>query len=300
MTLSDFLETVYLPERQVGRAGAAQMRVAVRQIDEFHGSQVELEDLEETLVRKFLASFGEKHAAATCNSRRRDILSLWQAAADEDIVRVPNRRRIPRRRQPKRAPDAFTIEEIRQILDYLETVDGEIEGIKASDYWRSVVLAVYSTGCRISALRSTLTSDCDLSQRWLLVRAEFQKNGEDQVFPLTLDAADAIGRHYSADRKHVWPWQFAPKHFWLTFSRYVKASGVKQTRRGLHLFHKIRRSHGSYLAATAGLDAARGSLGHSDARLTLASYVDPRISQRNAAIDQLPSPLANRRNDPNG
>jgi len=288
-TLSDFLETTYVRSHEISEATADQMRVAVRAFRQWAGRNLRVIELTEPLVRDFLVDFAANHAAATTNSRRRDLLAIWQAAADEDLLPPPNRKRVPRRREPKRIPDAWTTAELARLVKYLDGLGGLVGEIPAGPFWKSLVLAVYATGCRISALRSTLSAECNLRERWIIVRAENQKTNEDRLYRLTEDATRSIASHYSTRRELVWPWPFTPKHLWASFRKHVDAAGLRSSRRRMSLFHMIRRSHGSYLAAEAGLEAARRSLGHSDARLTLASYIDPRVAGDQTVVDALPS-----------
>ena len=291
--LMGFLQRTYVPSHGISEKAAKQMAVAVRAFERYLDRPPLLEDLTEIQVRDFLAAYGDGRAAATVNSKRRDLLSLWQAAAADDLITEPNRRRVPRRKQPKRIPEAWTLEELARLLRRLAELDYEIAGtgIPAAAYWTSIVLAVFASGCRISALRSTTSADCDLAAdpAYIVVRAEFQKTGEDRIYPLTPEAARAIGLHFDPNRELVWPWPFSPEYFWKRFRGYVTEAGLMPTRRGLDLFHKLRRSHVTYLAATAGLEAARRSAGHTDARLTRASYIDPRILPNDPGISALPT-----------
>lgn len=295
--LLDYLDHSYAPARGLSVGAADQMRVSLRAFGEFLGGRYAwTDDLREDRIRDFLAWYakpakGPTRSAATINSRRRDLLAVWQALADDGICDEPSRRRIPRRKQSKRVPRAWTLDELAALLHHLATLDYQICDIPAGDYWVSIVLSVFATGCRISALRTARTEDCQLTEgaAWIRIAAEVQKTDEERVYPLTPEAAHAVGKHYSESRELIWPWPHSNGYFWDKFRSHVTAAGLKRTSPSMDLFHKLRRSHVSYLAACAGLDAARRSAGHTDARLTLASYIDPRILPSEYGVAKLPA-----------
>lgn len=173
MSLADFLESVYLPEYfGVCPQYARELRRVVRQQDRHHGFPVVLDDLSAPLLTAFLAArLAAGLSAVTVNNKRRELLTLWRAAADRGLVSVPNPSRITRLREPEESPTAWTVEEVARLLSVCRSgSSGSVGHIPAGHFWYSLVAVCYWTGCRIGALMRTRTADCNLAAGLLTIR----------------------------------------------------------------------------------------------------------------------------------
>lgn len=286
-----FIERTYVPSHEVSPGAAAQIHVAFRALERWLDGPVRWRDLTEPKVRDFLTEYAERAGWSphTRANRRRDILAVWEAAALEGHVRdAPDRRRLPRPKVPRRVPTARTIDELSTIVAYLGTLDYLIAGIPARFYWVSLVQAMFCTAFRVSALRSIRSADCNLAEGWILVAAEHDKSGRDQIRRLSPAAVEAIAAHYQAGRELVWPWPWSAGYFSRRFRQHLTEAGFPPRGRSMDLFHTIRRTSATYAAREGGLRAAAALLGHADVRVTAASYVDPRIASDVDAIPVLP------------
>jgi integrase len=299
MKLTTFLASVYVNSRPIQQNTREQFLVGLRHWERFLDRPPRTEDLDERKVAEFLRWYAEGNFAAgiaprspaTVNGRRKEILALWAVAIDEGLVdRAPNKRRVPRWKEPRRAPDAWTLEELARLLRHLERLRYYVGEIPAGHYWPSIVLAIYSTGCRISALLSTRTADVSLSTEpaWLRVRAEAMKTYEDKVFQLTPQAARAIALHYDPERDLVWPWPYGKAYFFRKLRGEVKAAGLRLNGGAMGLTHKFRRTHVTTLARVAGIEAASRSAGHKSLAMTIDHYLDPTQLTGTLGIEQLP------------
>lgn len=100
--LQDYLEATYIPARLALTEGSAeQLRVAVRRYSSWLGRPALLSDLDAPRLVSWLRAQGESLAPSTVNSRRADILAIWNDAADAGVVEPPPRRGLPSGRRWK-------------------------------------------------------------------------------------------------------------------------------------------------------------------------------------------------------
>jgi len=287
ITLREFLHADYAVRRLgLSQSSLEQLETAVRRFDDWAKHPVRLAELSTLFVTRFLRDYSKQHAAATVNSKRRAIMSLWRAAHSLGMAPQPDE--VPTIKEPRRLPVAWTVEQINQLVAHCRTLPGYVGNLPRCDYWMSLVIVTYWTGCRITALRSTTTVDCDLSARYLIVRADHMKTNSDQMYRLSEQAVAAIRLVHSPNRQLLWPWPHCRRYFWASFRRIVEQSGLVSDTRGMDLFHKIRRTTISY-AARDDIHLAMRQAGHASEQTTRRHYIDERIAWGRSAADVLPS-----------
>ena len=288
MDIKEYLKAKYLPSRLDMRPGSArQLRTAAGQFCDWR--PVPLGELCDEIVAewlRYLVQIGR--SPATVNSKRRAVLTVWRHAFRKGHVDQPPRD-VPKCHEPQRIPRAWTVAEVEALVAACRKEPGEIAGIAARYYWPSLVLAVYNTGARISALRSVRCADCNLAERCLIVRHASQKQRRDRLFWLTDQTVAAIASHYNEARELVWPWPLHPDRLWKRFGQIVERSGIPDNRRHCDLFYKLRRTNLSYTAAAGGVEMAARQAGHASSRTTRTHYLDPRIAREQTAADVLPT-----------
>lgn len=287
LTLLTFCKDVYLPTRLgMAKTSAEQLLIAARLFDRWSRS-VPLAHLDELLVVRWLSVYSRGVAPRTVNSKRTSILTLWDAAAEAGLCRAPNRKRIPRAKELRRIPWAWTTTEIERLVSVCRSVRGTLGTIPARSWWPSIVLSIWTTGMRIGSLMSIATSDLNLAERYAIVRAEHDKSGIDRYYALGDQAIAAIAGHLCPHRELVFPWPYGRRQLFYKFRRIVTAAGLK-SRKTMGLFHQLRRSNLSYTAAGGGIALAQQQAGHASPATTVRSYLDPRIAQQKSAVDVLP------------
>jgi len=286
VSLVEFLPEYHGSQLHLSNGARQQYLCAVRAFEAAMG-RVTVSNLSEKLVVRWLSSYSDKVSPRTVNSKRQAILTLWDAAARDGLCRAPDRRQVPKAREYRRLPVAWTVTEIERLICVARTVRGELGPVPKRLWWPSMILAVWNTGARISAMLSARSVDCNLAERYLRLRAETDKSGCDRFFQLTDQTIAAVAGHYDPAREHVWPWPLCKRQLWHQFRRIVSAAGLT-SEASMGLFHQLRRSSLSYTAANGGLDMARQHAGHASASTTLASYIDPRIVEQRTAADVLP------------
>lgn len=217
--------------------------------------------LREDELNRFLASLAVRLQPITVRGYRGDLLSLWNYAADRDLVPYPQARRIHRPKVRLPCPECFALGEAKQLLAAASDLEGRYDARTKSEYWRAAILAGWETGLRRSDVWRIRKADL---ARGRLVFAS-QKTGVRTVHSLTDSAIAAIGRVGTL------AWPLSVDMFAIHFARLVELSGV-----GRGTFRWFRRSSGSYVAATAGASAGAEHLGHTSLS-TFRKHYDARL-----------------------
>lgn len=187
--------------------------------------------------------------------------------------------------EPKLDPDAWTLAEFTRLLNSAvdpATYTGRLQRVgpwPVHVWFPAVILTVFSTGLRISAIMQLQSAHFDAAGGTIKASWSTQKQKADQTFALLPATVEALNRIQPADRKEIfgdWPydrrcrqWQYLTK----LLAVVLKTAGLATTRRDK--WHKLRRMFGTQIAMKAGVEAARILLGHSSASVT-ARYIDPR------------------------
>ena len=272
--LLHYLTLVYVPSRLELSDGAIhQIAVACRQFSSFLGRPATVYDFDEDLLRRFLTAFRKGHAAATTNSRRRDLLALWQSAYDEGYLdRPPRRKRIPRARAPPPIPEAWTSEEVGRIFRAATEETGTIAGLPAADWWLSFFGCLYDTAERRGAALGLATEDVSIEDGRVLFR--HTKTGRPRVSFLHADTLAVCRRIYDPQRPLMWPWPYSMKTLNKHTRRILQRAGVRHGQGKGGVLHKFRRTSGSLVEQHGG-DGAK-HLGNSRAVFE-RHYRDPRF-----------------------
>jgi integrase len=255
-----------------------QMGIGVNALGRWLGRVAKVADLTEGSLLGFLRAYRADHAAATTNSRRRDLLALWRFAWRKGLcTEDPARAEVPKVREPKRLPEAWTRDEVRLMVAHARGLSGAVDGVAAGLWWSSLILACWDSSARISELLSVKVQYPTLAVSYFVVQPDIQKSGQERLYWLSDETVAAIAGHWCPHRELVWPWPYSARHLWVSFRRrIVEPCGLVADPRRLSLFHKLRRSTLSAEAAES-LEAARRRAGHMRAETTVRHYIDPRI-----------------------
>ena len=261
ITLVGFVEQ-YIANRDVTDNYKGNLRKRALKLSRFGGTAAMKKLLTEEMVNEFLASLDLN--PRTVRSYRTDIVSLWNGAADLDLVPYPILRRIRRPKCPELLIDCYTFDEVRKLLAAAKAIDWALDlrgsheypnGVTKSEYWTAAIRLAWDTGIRRgdvwlfrkSAIRPDRTA-----------RIVQHKTGQAVTVRLrqgTIDALNVINH----DRPCRWT--LNASFFGRHFKQLVAESGVN---RGS--FKWLRRSSGSYVEmGTCG--AGGKHLGHADPRV---------------------------------
>jgi integrase len=289
MTLADFLSAIYLPAHfGVSALYAADLTRCVRRLDEWAGEPINCRELAPGLLAAFLAyRLTQADSPVTVNNRRRQLLTLWSAAADDSLAPPPLPRRVSRLPEPIDPPEAWTVDEVSELLWTAQHWPGKVADVPAGVWWDSLFSAAYWTGVRISALRSATKADYD--GRQLRIRGRIQKNKRGQLFEVPPHLASKLDRIVEYPSPLLWPWPHCRRHLFTVARRIIERAGLPCPHEGRMLFHRLRRTHVSY-AWRIDPAVAQRSAGHSSPETTRRHYVSPAIAPERSAADCLPVP----------
>ena len=285
--LIDYLRNTYVPGRLDLRAGSIeQLTVAVRRFDAWHGTAVRLGDLSTQLVRRFLRDYRQQVSASTVNGKRRALLAIWRWAFDEGDVSEPPGK-IPLCKECPELPQAWTVDEVERIISVARSLPGMIDGVSACRWWSALLLSIYDTGSRIGAMLAVEPRNLSLSERSLVLLGSTTKSGRPQYCRLSDQTVAAVAAIYDPHRPRVWPWPHIRATLYRRVKKIFAAAGVPHGKDNGGLFHRMRRTSATLVAAHGGNPQTH--LGHSDARVTYKHYVDP-AAVGGGQLDFLPRP----------
>lgn len=225
---------------------------------------------------------------ATANRFLRHVVALWRFAMQDEGLQcaVAPISKIRKHKEPKRVPEAWSVAEFERLVAAACRADGYVGKVPASLFWPTLILTIYWTGVRISAVMALRVSDVDLSAKTLRFPAEIQKHFSDQVFSIPDELVELIRKlnpaargharlfgDWTRDTKGVWGWKYLNQGF----AALCKEAGLPSDRKGK--FHKIRRTFATQVCVSAGKGAAQMLLGHAS-MATTERYLDPRFLER--------------------
>ncbi|WP_321376989.1 hypothetical protein [Trichococcus shcherbakoviae] len=292
MTLSDLVSKKYLPVRVgISQVYAKNVLATTNRFSRFLGRPAKLADFTEFNVATYLTNYRQHWSARSTNNQRQILFSLWQEAADlaetsAKLRELPRPRRIKKLKEDTERPRCWRKGQMRKLVAYLKTLDGEICGIPASTWWLSLILSIHWTSSRISSMMAVQSADYD--GLGLLVRK--QKNHRPQWHRLPRSCRRLIEATNPNSREMLWPCPWCMRTLWDKFREIVEAVGLPSKKGRRKLFHKLRRGTITY-CAKADPVVAQKVAGHKDFSTTLNSYIDETVVRQKSAIDVLYDPL---------
>lgn len=282
MTLNEFLNDVYAPLKGICDRTILLYQFTIDAFGESVGKNPTLSDLEELKVAKFLSHRVRTRQPATAAKDRAQLRALWEFAARRRLVETwPT---MPRVKVPERVPECWLTEDMAKIFASVAKEQTSICGIKASDWWRAILMVCYDTGERIGAVQAIEWSQ--VRDGAILFRAEDRKGVRRDIYreisPQTYAALEVI----RAGRKpsdQVFPWPMTHTYLWKRLGIILDRAGLPSDRASK--FHRIRKTTASYYEAAGG--SAQKLLDHSSPATT-RRYLDPRVVKERPAHDLLP------------
>lgn len=253
----------------------------VRKYTSFLGYAPTTSDLTKTGVMGLMASIPN---ACTANKHRVNLIGLWNHAEEKGLL--PSPPRIRKRTEPRREPVVWTVEEVRELLQTTDLLEGDYNGIPIRLTWRIGICILWDTAARIGTLLSASAKELNHATGVWHVPAEHTKGRHsDKMYRLSDGTRSMIADSLSAQRKKLWPYPYGKHQAIKDFGKLCELAGFPNDR--YHKFHCIRRTAESYAAANRGIEWAAEAVGHSVA-VARKHYVSSAICKPPALIDGLP------------
>lgn len=256
--------------------------IAFRMYDRFLGRDALISDLTDDTMSGFIHWRKSRGvAAATVNRDLVSLLACWRWG--HRIGVVPCWPQVQLLKVPNRTPLAWTQDEFTQLLTAARSVPGHVGAIRACDWWPALLLTLFDTAERISAVLSLEWSNTQLDSGWVRFPAETRKGQrDDSLVKLHPQTCDALRVLKQPKHQRVFHWPFCKERIWAHYGRLLDRAGLPNDR--TRKFHCVRKTTASYVEAAGG--NATKALRHVH-RKTTESYLDPRIVTPSQSIDYL-------------
>lgn len=282
MTLHQFLNDYYAPIKGICDRTQRLYQFTIKAYGEYLGEaegcgyrDPTLADLDQLSVARFLSWRLRHREPATASKDRAQLRAMWALAWDEGLDGVrrgppANLRKIV---VPERVPEAWLSDEMRRLVAAASLEPGKIGDVDAGGFFRALMLVIYDTAERISAVLSLRFADVHAGM--VHFRAEGRKgHRRDITRSISSDTEDAISRIALPARSLVFPWDKTIGTLYHRMDGILERAGLPTDRRSK--FHRIRRTSASYYEAAGG--DAQILLDHSTPALKRKHYLDPRIA----------------------
>lgn len=293
MRLIDFLATQYRRRRtQISATSLEQLAVVARLLERQTGRPITTADLTLDLLLDFVAWLRDHgRSDRTIKGRMQSLLVIWREAKRRRLAGpVPDRDELPDIRVGRAAPRCWRIDEFSRLVAMASLYEGRLprSTIPRRDWWTSLLLFLYDSGARIGAALSIMPEDIDLERQVVTLSHRRAKTGIGQVVRISEQTAVWLSRLLPCPGNTVWGGRMARQTMFTQLAKLLEQAGLPADRRCK--FHRIRRTHATYVAICASLESAQRGLGHTTARMTLESYIDPTLYCQVDASQVIPRP----------
>jgi hypothetical protein len=192
----------------------------------------------------------------TIKQRKISLLVLWRAAWQDGLA--PALEPVRKLRRLHHSPQAWTIEEVRQLIRTAESLS------QRARWWSALVRAGYDSGLRLGDLLAL-----EVPQLSGVLGVDQIKTSVGVVVSLRPTTLWAIRLHL--DGRHeglVWPWLFRRECLYAHFRRLVEQSGIRPG-----TFRWLRKTAATQLERVSP-GASTALLGHTSRATTEAWYLD--------------------------
>lgn len=223
-SLLDYVQQ-YALYRDVRPSTVRQYALAAAALERWHGGPVLVADLTEDLVSRWLAAYSATVSPATAAGKRSMLLVLWRAAADDGLVGSPSRRIRPVR-QPARAIECWSIDEVERLLEACRGLQRRHRcGLPRSEWWDLAIRVAWDTGLRW-ADQMQLPAAAAAGGRFVVVQGKTRRAVTCELSPPTLAVLDQSLA--SCPRQLATPWPSSQESFLQQFRLLVSRAAVRR------------------------------------------------------------------------
>jgi integrase len=269
MLLKEVLDSLVLA-RKLSPLTVANYRRAIIYFSNHIGDNAKVSDLTLQRVNSWLSSSESDYNPRYVKSLRRDLLVVWNHAADLELIAHPKTRLIRRPQCEIKPPTAWPAYWIPRLLEACEKLPGKIKRypMERSVYCEAYLRVQLDLLCRPTDMRFLRWSqlDGDGTITW-----SQHKTGHLVKRKLSRPAFAAVNRLKGVDRDYLFPLSKSANE--RLIARIFQAAGITKPV-GESLGH-LRHTGGTMIAAREDNDTARRALGHTeDSRVFEKFYLD--------------------------
>lgn len=278
--LSELLEVYFRENPRIRHEHSKNhYRWAISDLAEYLGREPLVSDLSVERIAGLMVWLRDGRRRLTpagVNGRRHRLGALWRWCASRGWILPPTY--IPLAVEPQKIPQAWTVDELKQLFWAASRCPGSYDGISLRVWWPAFLGIMWDSGERTTAVMSLewrhLRSDGVLH-----VPAQIRKGQRrDMVYRLHSDTLLTLAVVKAARYRGPDSQIFGTGHyskFYYKYDRLLKLAGLPTGR--LNGPHKLRRSFATYIKLLGG--DATAALGHSSDAVTRRSYLDPTICE---------------------
>jgi integrase len=214
----------YATTHDINIETARQYLTCAEKLEEWAGEHVYLHDLNELFLSAFLRDYSQLVKPATVRSKRTQIMALWRSAADEYLCDPPTRR-VRSVKVPWACRDAWTVDEVRQLLREASFMPRKHEcGISHAEWFDLAIRIAWDTGIRWGDMVRLRRADIHGN---MVVLAQ-SKTRRPHVGKLSLSTMAAIEQSLERrPRLVVVPWWRSHQTFTKQLRLLVKKAGIR-------------------------------------------------------------------------
>jgi len=274
-----YFTTVYWA-RRVGAAPRTRdlYEITLRHFNKFLARRATLDDLaDETTLAAYLQQRLTNVVAPTAAKCRCNLMAMANFAFKKG--HIPTCPEVQPIVIPEITPEAWTLDELRRLLDACRVMPGKMDGLPSGDWWYALHLFALDTGERTEATLSLRWSWVDRLHGWVNVPAMVRKGRRKPMrYKLRSETLAALVSLSRPNREHVFwtPAVTSTATFYGRYDQLLSRAGLPKGRR--FKLQRMRRTFASLVERSGG-DATR-ALAHSSRRITERSYLDESLIDR--------------------
>lgn len=276
-TLRSLVAEVYLPQNLRIRSDSTRKHyeILLKQFDEFLSRTTLVGDLNDATVAAFAHWLDNgARSAVTVNQRLHYLKAIATWCARRNLAPWLTIHKFP---EPQRVPRAWSREQLERLLATCGLQVGWYCGIPRGLWWRAIHAIWWDTGERTAATLDLTWGMLDFGSGILDVPGEIRKGGcKSMTYMLKPATLGLLASIALPRRVKIFDFPGCIGTFYLHYGKLLEQAGLPNDRRSKP--QKMRRSFASHLEAANG--NATEALQHSARRVTLESYIDPSVVQR--------------------
>jgi hypothetical protein len=223
MRVVDYVQ-LYATTHELTPETVRQYQTTAERLEVWAGEPVLLTDLSELLVSAFLRDYAAGVKPATVRSKRTQLMALWRSAADEYLCEPPTRR-VRTARVPWVPREAWTVDEVRQLVAAATWLrSGPGGGMPRAEWFDLAIRIAWDSGLRWGDQIRLRTSSIH-GNIVIVGQSKTRRPVCGRLSPSTMAALEDSLRRWPRD--YVTPWRRSHETFNAQVRRLVAQAGIR-------------------------------------------------------------------------